>query len=211
MNEKRELQQESEQEAFSKLRSEFYDGGKILVKERSEKHPQPSEHELRIGAYEEEIEPQMRQALQALYNKGYATESSGFGGIDHPEIQQVDGYFEIDAATEEKLKAFGAWVTREKSDYDNSVLTRIEFKTQEPDTDKISAKWMEIVGALPPIGEETYSLSAPSIEFRDKFLGEDESRRIHIETRLKRGIMPKEDLEGAKAWLADYENRKKEK
>jgi hypothetical protein len=199
------------QKAFFELRSNFYDGEEKSLKDRAERNPQPTEHELHIGAYEEQVEPQMRAALEALYKKGYATESSGFGGIDHPEIQQIDGYFEVDAATEEKIKALGAWVTRTHNDYDDSILTRIEFTAEESDTEKISAKWMEIADVLPVIGPETYSISAPSIEFRDKFLGEDESRRIHIETALKRDLLPKAEREEAETWLKNYLEDKSKK
>ena len=192
------------QKAFSDLRSNFYDAEEKSLKDRAERNPQPTGHELHIGAYEEQVEPQMRAALEALYKKGYATESSGFGGIEHPEIQQIDGYFEIDAATEEKLKTLDAWVTRTHNDYDDSILTRIEFTAEEPDAEKISAKWIEIVDVLPIVGGEAYSISAPSIEFRDKFLGEDESRRIHIETALKQGLLPKGEREEAEAWLRNY-------
>lgn len=198
------------QKAFSELRGTFYNGEEKSLKERAEKNPQPTDHELHIGAYQEQVEPQMRAALETLYKKGYATESSGFGGIDHPEIQQIDGYFEIDAATEEKLKVLGVWVARAHNDYGDSILTRIEFRAEEPDIEKISTKWMAITDVLPVIDQETYSISAPSIEFREKFLGEDESRRIHIETALKRGLLLKEEKEEAEAWLKNYlENKSK--
>jgi hypothetical protein len=196
------------QKAFSELRSRFYDSEKQSVKERAEKNPTPTDHELRIGAYEEEVEPQMRPILQALYEKGYTTESSGFGGIDNPEIQQVDGYYEIDNATEEKLKQLGAWITREHSDYYHDTLTRIEFKADEPDDEKITQKWEEIVSVLPVIGKPSYSLSAPSFEFQQKHMGEDEARKIHIETLLERGHMPDDEREGAEQWLKDYQERK---
>jgi hypothetical protein len=189
---------------FSELREKSHKEMDRAAKERAEKNPKPTDHELHIGDYEEVIEPQMRPILKELYKKGYTTESSGFGGIDHPEIQQIDGYFEIDPATEEKLKELGAWVTRQHHEYPDSILTRVEFRAEEPDIDKIIEKWTEIAGILPKIGEESYSTSAPSHEFRTKHLGEEEARRILIETSFERGLVPKDEKEQAEQWLKEH-------
>jgi hypothetical protein len=189
---------------FAELRTSSHAEMERDLAKRLKENPYPTDHELRIGAFDEEIEPQMREALKELYAKGYFTESSGFGGIDGEEIQQIDGYFEIDPQTEEKLKALGAWVTREHMDYYHSTLTRIEFKTDEPDMQKIAEKWKEVIDVLPPIGKESYSSSAPSYEFRQKYLGDDEARRIQIETALEQNHMPDDEREPAEKWLREH-------
>jgi hypothetical protein len=196
---------ETKQESpFSELREKTYAEMEVALKKRIKENPAPTDHELRIGAYEEEIEPQMREALQRLYEKGYNTESSGFGGGEKWETQQVDGYFEIDEATEKKLNEIGARVVRQYMEYLHATSTRIEFDPEQADAAAIVAKWNQIIDLLPTIGKPSYSLSAPSYEFREKFLGEEEARRIQIETAFEHGSMPDDEREQAAQWLKEH-------
>ena len=62
---------------------------------RLKENPTPTEEELYMAAFKEWLEPQVREAIAEMYNKGYATGSSGFHGVQ-TDFQMADGNFFID-------------------------------------------------------------------------------------------------------------------
>jgi len=93
-----ELLDLSKFEKLAKLRESVH---KIIEKEteqRIKENPIPTEEEIYVGAFQEMLEPQVRDAVFEMHRKGYATESSGFGG-ENSEYQMVDGYFVVDDKT----------------------------------------------------------------------------------------------------------------
>jgi hypothetical protein len=147
------------------------------IKKRLETNPNPTEEELRAGAFNEWIEPQARDAVFEMLKKGYGTQSSGFYG-EHNEFQAVDGYFTVDEETIKKLKAMGVQVLRgpELDLPQNKLITQIRFYPKEADLQKIKEQWGAIAITLPkkdgPLGicdrveefREEYAPNHPSFE-----------------------------------------------
>lgn len=71
---------------YAELRKEVHEDMEENLSKRKEENPEASEEELELGAYKEAIEPQMRDPVFTLRDKGYNTLSSGFGG---PGVQQL--------------------------------------------------------------------------------------------------------------------------
>lgn len=110
---------------------------------RREQEP-PTDLELRMGAFLEELEPTVRDALVTCYEKGYTTESSGFHDF-FGEHQVIDGDFDIDLATIDKLQSMGVVLKRSK---EGSVI-RLQFTPERADAEDIRARWKEIASILP--------------------------------------------------------------
>lgn len=147
------VQVDAKREQFQRLRQETLAQVERETAERISKNPTPVEEEIRAGAFREMIEPQCRDAMFAMRRKGYATESSGFGGR-HGEIQQIDGNFKIDGETEERLRAIGVAVHRQGDP--GEVLpwaTALRFTLEHPDRDALRAKWDTVAALLPNRGE----------------------------------------------------------
>jgi len=70
--------------------------------------------ELRLGAFMEELEPQVRNALIVLNKKGYKTHSSGFYGSEsgQGDLQAIDmeGNYSLDEEIVKKLNDMGVRV-----------------------------------------------------------------------------------------------------
>jgi hypothetical protein len=146
---------EVKHESFQRLRQEVLASVDRETQERIAQNPTPTEEELRAGAFREMVEPQCRDAVFAMRQKGYATESSGFGG-EHGEVQQVDGNFEIDAETEERLRALG--VTVHRSGDVGTILpwaAALRFTPDAADPNAMKAKWDAIAALLPDRGTPT--------------------------------------------------------
>lgn len=71
---------------FTRLRDRTIHEMREKFKQRIQANPEPTEAEKRLGVYEEEIEPQVFDAVAALRQKGYDTQGSGFHG---PEKQSI--------------------------------------------------------------------------------------------------------------------------
>lgn len=61
------------------------------VERRCAGRPLADPYEMRLGAYREEIEPQMREAIELAQEKGYGTFSCGFYGRDAQDISFEGG------------------------------------------------------------------------------------------------------------------------
>jgi hypothetical protein len=110
----------------------------------------PSDLELELDAYEEELEPQVLDAVKIFNAKGYKTVSSGFYG-EHGEYQCIDGPFNIDGSTTQKLAEIGVGVVHYSERYgvEGSMVT---FYPQEPDLEQITATWRQVATLLPERG-----------------------------------------------------------
>lgn len=180
-------QKENEYKEFQHLREKMHDIIKTKTKERIRKNPKPRKIEKYIGAFEEMIEPQVKDALFEFYRKGYITESSGFGG-ENGEIQSLDGYFEIDEKSKERIEKLGAKVLKGK-DLDmpgqSEHYTYIQFYPEKPDINDIKKKWDAIAAILPDRKKEIEpSISGGSEQFREKYSPDDNIERMMLKRRL---------------------------
>ena len=92
---------------FAKLRKDTLESMDKELKEQREKNQKPTDNELSMGVYEEQIEPQVRDAIRNLRKKGYSIYESGFSGWNTRGIgleePQLEG-FELPQETEKFLK-----------------------------------------------------------------------------------------------------------
>lgn len=154
---------------FSDLRRKVHEECERDSAKRIQENPAPTEQEVMIGAFTEEIESQVREALLTLNQKGYPTESSGFGG-ENGEVQAIDGYFEIDPVTRLKLEEAGVMVvTDAEKGWHRKGYTSIFFNPEAADLGAIAGKWKEIADLLPALGAPQPSISGGSEEFRKKY------------------------------------------
>lgn len=108
----------------------------------------PTDFELRLDAFKEEIEPQVWNAVKVMNKKGYATISSGFAG-EYGERQQIDGPFSVDNSTIEKLELMGVTVMPYPDPFMYGEM--IIFYPEKPDLAEITAIWNQIVRILPDL------------------------------------------------------------
>ncbi len=184
--EKQPSKQEALRRQFSKLRKETHAAMKNEERARLTHNPQPTEDELFMGAFKEWLEPQLRDAVSVMYKKGYTTESSGFHG-SKTEQQTVDGYFEIDKETKDRLNAMGVEVLRgpDIGLPKNTHITMLSFKGSEPSIAALKKQWDALVAVLPqkewPAGLRPTCDRAE--EFRAQFAPEhpslEQARRDH--------------------------------
>ncbi len=113
------------------------------LKDRLGVNPEPTDEEINMGAYTEEIEPQIRDAVIALRRKGYNTGSSGFWGHDHAG-QAMDIATPIDDKTKAKLSEHMVEVTDRG----------IRFSPKNPSNiDEIKSAWDLVADILPDLGK----------------------------------------------------------
>jgi hypothetical protein len=110
-------------------------------------YKRPTDLELELDAFEEEIEPQVLNAVKVFNAKGYKTISSGFYGVDC-EDQCIDGPFTVDRSTTQKLADIGVRVEPYPRTY-GVAGSMVKFSPDEPDLEKIKAKWDHIAAMLP--------------------------------------------------------------
>lgn len=128
------------------------------VKRRKLKNPHPDKIESTLGLFVEELEPQVRQAIIKLNQKGYSTDVSGF--MDNSCDQMIEGDFQLDGKTVKILEAIGVHVETNPSGY-----TRIQFSPPEADISKIKKKWNKIVSLLP--GKKQFASVSMTRKARD--------------------------------------------
>jgi hypothetical protein len=174
-------------EPFQKLREEMHRISDKETEERIRINPVPTEEEILAGAFREMIEPQVRNAVFDMRRKGYATQSSGFG--EDGKLQAIDGYFQIDEKTEEKLRAIGVNVKRgvDTGTSASDEYAIISFHPDAPDVSKIEDKWGQIVALLSEQEQPASpSLSGGHEDFRNRFApGRTDVERAAIKKNLK--------------------------
>lgn len=134
------------------------------LEKRLQEEPEATQEELDMGAYIQELEPQVRHAVLDLRRKGYQTHSSGFCG-QHGEWQGIAGPLELESSTIEALRAAGMGVDVKKPDGYTWVL----FAPQSRDLAGIAGEWAEVSGRFPDRGSSAPpSRNRVSVDFRDR-------------------------------------------
>lgn len=146
---------------LQRLRLAVHDDMKLEVKARLDSGRQPTAEELAMGAFIEELEPQVRDAMLAMRRKGYGTASSGFSAFDLQSLDCTDDCFShVDASTREQLAKMGVSVS------DGSL----EFSTQVTELDDIRKIWDAIAAALPDRGAPAPDAThLNALNFRKKY------------------------------------------
>jgi len=158
-----------------------------------------TEDELRLGAFMEELEPQVRDALVVLNKKGYQTHSSGFYG-ESGELQAIDieGKDLIDQETIQKLNDMNVRVGINEWSPDGSL--KLEFKPENQDIQEIKEKWDKIAEVLPDRGSPTFSSSMWGGAMEEL----DEKMRFDImKRRYELGFYNPDQKEEYEKWLKD--------
>jgi hypothetical protein len=157
---------------FSRLRQSVHEQMKMETASRLHDNPTPTEEELYMAAFREWLEPQVRDAIPLMYKKGYATQSSGFHGTK-TELQLIDGYFDVDEETKQKLADMGVEVLRgiDLGVPKNRWITGLRFRAEHPSIDEMTRRWDAVAAALPykklPLGVRPISDRAE--EFREQY------------------------------------------
>jgi hypothetical protein len=143
-------QQEKLRREFGQLRRRIHQSIKEERAVRMKENPRPTEEELYMAAFEEWLEPQVRDAIIKMNRKGYATESSGFDGKEF-ELQQIDGYFTIDEKTKDVLEHMGVQVLR-GADIGlpkNKLVTILRFRAKQLSISNMKERWDAVAAVLP--------------------------------------------------------------
>ncbi len=159
-------------ENFQALRETAHEEMDADLGARLRANPVPTEEEIMAGAFREMIEPQVRDAVFAMRRKGYATQSSGFGG-ENGELQVIDGYFDIDPETEEAIRSLGVEVRRgeETGISLSEAYAELRFRPVRADLEEIKETWRQVVALLPPKDRPAPpSISGGQEEFRKKYV-----------------------------------------
>lgn len=109
-----------------------------------------------MGAFVEELEPQVRDAVLALRAKGYNTASSGFYG-ENGEFQSIDGHFKVGLVSRRKLRSLGVSV---EGGWAWSKYAAIQFWPREPDLDEMRATWDHVAQTMPDRGHQAAKTSS---------------------------------------------------
>ena len=163
--------------AFQMLRRKTHEQMKKELADREINNPHPTEVELRLKAFLEELEPQVRHALRVFVEKGYTPESSGFYG-KNGERQVIDGYFNLTDEEQKMLEDAGATVSKQA--YNGETEFIVEFKPKSPDLNAITQQWNKIADALPDRGQ----IAEPSINGDFRFLHKYAPTRTDIEAQI---------------------------
>lgn len=163
--------------AFAMLRRATHERMKKELMSRKANNPHPTEVELRLKAFVEELEPQVRDALRIFVEKGYTPNSSGFYG-KNGERQVIDGNFDLREEEQRMLEEAGASVTQQV--FGGEKEFSIEFNPKSPDLHTITQQWNKIAMALPDRGH----MADPSINGDFQFLHKYAPERTDIEARI---------------------------
>jgi len=150
---------------FSKLRREVLNGMKESKEERKKNNPVATDAELGLGAYQENIEPQVRDAVLNLRKKGYATYESGFNGFNNQIISFEKNClenFQLPSQIIDKFKDKGVIIEIKPN------RVKLTFKS-EFNQKEISDFWQEIEGHFPNLGESAQPCQLnQAVLFREK-------------------------------------------
>lgn len=196
---------------FSLLRERLHVKMRAALKERLELNPEPSEEEILLGAYKEELEPQVRDAIFELRQKGYDTTTSGFmdelGRLDY---QHLGGYFDLLPETVAELNHLGVRVVRHKQETrvfsrPEVPVTHLYFRALSPDPERIKEQWGRVVDLFPTLSP----LEKPSrigAYWRSQHVPKRlDLARIDLQQRLDEEILPFQVRENIQARLEQIE------
>ena len=151
---------------FATLREETIKEMRAGILARKAGGPEPSPEELSMGAYQEQIEPPVRETVINLRRKGYNTYESGFSDFD----TQVIGFTNdalaglvIPEELEAELVKDGVSLEIKP----NSVV--LKFRKYQ-DAQAIAGLWKKVERYLPDLGKpaEPCAVGA-AVLFREKF------------------------------------------
>lgn len=147
--------------ASRKLRREVHESQQAELTNRLAANPVPTSEELSLGAFLENVEPQVRNAVRVFHSKGYGTASSGFGDFHYQTVIFDNDYFaDLDPTVRQKLEAMGIKV----SDH------MLYFPVEKIDLDTIKSTWDAIAELLPDLGHPAPDSSVSSAQsFRQKY------------------------------------------
>lgn len=135
---------------FAKLRKTEKELMSEELKQRLSENPIANEKELNMGAYEENIESQVRGTVNNLRKKGYATYESGFGDFDGQMISFENNYltnFKLPEELINKYKDIGVNINIEPKSI------KLHFK-KEFSLDEITKFWQDIENYFLKLDEE---------------------------------------------------------
>lgn len=152
---------------FVQLREDTLKRMKREIEERKSNNPVPTQAELRLGCFVEELEPQVRDAVLTLNQKGFTTNNSGFWG-EQSDCQIVDGVFCLDLKTKKALEATG--MTVNDAVFWGEPGTVLTFRPNRPDLRLIEQEWINIASMLPNRGKPALpTKTAGSDIFRETY------------------------------------------
>jgi hypothetical protein len=173
----------------AEFRSEVRERGKQELKERLETNPMPTEEEVEMGFFPEMLEPQVREAVIRLRQKGYDTRSSGFFGPEGSQ-QSISGFFKIDDQTTHRLEAMGCKVEQLSAGEDTIPFSTISYSVTAFDQEQLKQTWEAIADELPSQGDHKRNMSVGAISFRYRFAPQEARKDIQfIEQQIKDGVM----------------------
>lgn len=133
------------------------------INRRKISNPNPDSVESRLGLFLEEIEPQVRQAVLEMNNKGYSVDISGF--VNDCGDQMIEGDFQLEEQSIKKLKKIDVDVETNPSGY-----TRLQFSPRKANMREIEEKWKQIASLLPDKKRVAdASMTKKAREFRLKY------------------------------------------
>ena len=130
-------------------------------------HPRPAtEQEYELGAYAEFLEPQVRDAVFTMSEKGYKTFQSGFKE-NNPTEQFMDVYnkhIKIPDSLEDQMSAAGVRVVVENFDDRTTVTLTPENPDQVIRQEKWKEIWDQFTASLPDADPELVeNMSVPNL------------------------------------------------
>lgn len=128
------------------------------LKNRLVTNPEPTQEELNLGVYLEMLEPQVRDTVRELNQKGYCTWSSGFYG----NTQAVDGYFSVPPETKIELEKLNVDVSEDDGGY-----TTVSFTPKLQNLNAIKGQWQLISQCFPKKPSTQLSDSLGATHFRE--------------------------------------------
>lgn len=140
---------------FTKLRHDTIEQKNKEFGERILTNPDPTDEELKMGAYKEEIEYQVRDAIIELRKKGYNTFESGFYGPEKQRIGFDEKYFD-NFVPSENLKR----MAEDKGLSIDVFPDAIELSYKKfVEIEDIKYIWDKVVEELDDLGQETKTAS----------------------------------------------------
>lgn len=173
-NKVRQLQGWTEDEAdlyrhFSRVRRATLDNMKIEYERRLAENPEPTADELSLGIHIEKIEPQVREAVLSLRNKGYSPYYSGFEDWAEEQVVRLEG----DSLSVDDIEKLSSALS-ERGAVLKVAPDEISFKMErEASLPELKEIWDIIVAAVVDLGHR-----APDCQkffansFRERFKGE---------------------------------------
>lgn len=164
---------ETLKQQFSYLRAQTHASMERERQIKLKEEASPTDQEILQGAFDYTLEPQVRDAVHAMYRKGYATHTSGFYETQ-PDVQHVGGIFYLDDATTATLRRMCVEVLNGYQlglpPPDGALLTILRFRCLKPDPMILQRQWAEVVAALPQksLPNGVIAISADAEEFRTR-------------------------------------------